>query len=81
MAIAVVQRPPAMTAEQYKESWSGGAPEILPVHHFPDRARPLCDAVDRRAGPRRQRMGASAEMKWVAGACNQRYWLSRPAAG
>ena len=26
MAIAVIYRPPAMTAEQYKESWAGGPP-------------------------------------------------------
>jgi hypothetical protein len=26
MAIAVVYRPPAMTAEQYRESWAGGPP-------------------------------------------------------
>jgi hypothetical protein len=26
MAIAVVYRPPAMTADQYKESWGGGPP-------------------------------------------------------
>jgi len=26
MAIAVVYRPPAMTAEQYKQSWGGGPP-------------------------------------------------------
>ena len=26
MAIAVLYRPPAMTAEQYKESWGGGPP-------------------------------------------------------
>ncbi len=26
MAIAVVYRPPAMTAKQYKDSWAGGAP-------------------------------------------------------
>lgn len=30
MAIAVVYRPPAMTAEQYKESWVGGAPVSPP---------------------------------------------------
>jgi hypothetical protein len=30
MAIAVVYRPPAMTADQYKESWSGGAPVSAP---------------------------------------------------
>lgn len=26
MPIAVVYRPPAMTSDQYKQSWSGGAP-------------------------------------------------------
>lgn len=26
MAIAVVYRPPAMTAEQYRDSWTGGPP-------------------------------------------------------
>lgn len=31
MAIAVVYRPPAMTAEQYKASWSDGAPVAVPV--------------------------------------------------
>lgn len=30
MAIAVVYRPPAMTAEQYKASWSEGAPVSVP---------------------------------------------------
>jgi heme-degrading monooxygenase HmoA len=30
MAIAVVYRVPAMSAEQYKESWSGGAPLAPP---------------------------------------------------
>lgn len=30
MAIAVVYRPPAMTAEQYKESWGGGPPMSPP---------------------------------------------------
>ena len=30
MAIAVVYRPPAMTAEQYKESWRGGPPVAPP---------------------------------------------------
>jgi hypothetical protein len=28
MAIAVVYRPPAMTAEQYEASWRGGAPPV-----------------------------------------------------
>ncbi|MGE5111803.1 MAG: hypothetical protein ACM3JB_13160 [Acidobacteriaceae bacterium] len=31
MAIAVVYRPPAMTAEQYKASWSEGAPVAVPA--------------------------------------------------
>ena len=30
MAIAAVYRPPAMTAEQYKESWRAGPPVSLP---------------------------------------------------
>lgn len=30
MAIAVVYRPPAMTAEQYRESWVGGPPVTAP---------------------------------------------------
>jgi hypothetical protein len=30
MAIAVVYRPPAMTAEQYRESWAGGPPVAVP---------------------------------------------------
>jgi hypothetical protein len=30
MAIAVVYRPPSMTAEQYKESWRAGPPVSLP---------------------------------------------------
>ena len=30
MAIAVVYRPPAMTARQYKESWAGGPPLAPP---------------------------------------------------
>ena len=30
MAIAVVYRPPAMTAEQYRESWTVGAPVAPP---------------------------------------------------
>ena len=30
MAIAVLYRPPAMTAEQYKESWGGGPPVSPP---------------------------------------------------
>lgn len=30
MAIAVVYRPPAMTAEQYKTSWNNGAPVAVP---------------------------------------------------
>jgi hypothetical protein len=30
MAIAVVYRPPAMTAEQYKESWTEGPPVSPP---------------------------------------------------
>ncbi len=30
MAIAVVYRPPAMTAEQYMESWRAGPPVSLP---------------------------------------------------
>jgi hypothetical protein len=30
MAIAVVYRPPAMTAEDYKASWEGGAPVSPP---------------------------------------------------
>jgi len=30
MPIAVVYRPPAMTADQYKESWVGGAPVAPP---------------------------------------------------
>jgi hypothetical protein len=30
MPIAVVYRPPAMTAELYKASWSGGAPVAVP---------------------------------------------------
>ncbi len=30
MAIAVVYRPPAMSAEQYRESWAGGAPVAPP---------------------------------------------------
>jgi hypothetical protein len=30
MAIAVVYRPPAMTAEQYQQSWAGGAPVATP---------------------------------------------------
>ena len=31
MAIAVVYRPPAMTAEQYQESWRGGPPVAPPA--------------------------------------------------
>lgn len=31
MAIAVIYRPPAMTADQYKESWAGGPPVALPA--------------------------------------------------
>jgi hypothetical protein len=31
MAIAVVYRPPATTADQYKESWAGGPP-LSPPH-------------------------------------------------
>jgi hypothetical protein len=30
MAIAVVYRPPVMTAEDYKASWEGGAPVAVP---------------------------------------------------
>jgi len=30
MAIAVVYRPPAMSVDQYKESWAGGAPVAPP---------------------------------------------------
>ena len=30
MAIAVVYRPPAMTAEQYAQTWSGGPPVAPP---------------------------------------------------
>jgi hypothetical protein len=30
MPIAVIYRPPAMTAEQYQESWIGGVPVDLP---------------------------------------------------
>jgi hypothetical protein len=30
MPIAVVYRPPAMTAEQYRSSWEGGAPVAPP---------------------------------------------------
>jgi len=30
MAIAVVYRPPAMTVDQYKESWGGGPPVAPP---------------------------------------------------
>lgn len=30
MAIAVIYRPPAMTAEQYQQSWAGGAPVAPP---------------------------------------------------
>lgn len=30
MAIAVIYRPPAMTAEQYEQSWVGGAPVAPP---------------------------------------------------
>ncbi|HSE50164.1 MAG TPA: hypothetical protein VLA96_13240 [Terriglobales bacterium] len=30
MAIAVLYRPPAMTAEQYQQSWAGGAPVAPP---------------------------------------------------
>lgn len=30
MAIAVVYRPPAMTAEQYRASWTGGPPVAPP---------------------------------------------------
>lgn len=30
MPIAVVYKPPAMTAEQYKESWGGGPPVAMP---------------------------------------------------
>jgi hypothetical protein len=30
MAIAVVYRAPAMTAEQYEESWEGGPPVAVP---------------------------------------------------
>ena len=30
MAIAVVYRPPAMSAEQYKQSWTGGPPVAPP---------------------------------------------------
>ena len=30
MPIAVVYRAPAMTAEQYRESWTGGPPVALP---------------------------------------------------
>lgn len=30
MAIAVVYRPPAMTAQQYRESWAGGPPLAPP---------------------------------------------------
>ena len=31
MAIAVVYRPPAMTDEQYRASWAGGAPVAPPA--------------------------------------------------
>lgn len=31
MAIAVVYRPPAMTAEQYRDSWAGGPPVAPPA--------------------------------------------------
>jgi hypothetical protein len=31
MTIAVVYKPPAMTAEQYKESWREGSPVALPA--------------------------------------------------
>ena len=31
MAIAVVYRPPAMTEDQYKQSWSGGPPVPPPA--------------------------------------------------
>jgi hypothetical protein len=31
MAIAVVYRPPAMTAEQYRSSWAGGPPVEPPA--------------------------------------------------
>ena len=31
MPIAVVYKPPAMTAEQYKASWSQGAPVAVPA--------------------------------------------------
>ncbi len=31
MPIAVIYRPPAMTAEQYKASWSQGAPVAAPA--------------------------------------------------
>ena len=31
MAVAVVYRPPAMTAEQYKQSWAGGPPLSPPA--------------------------------------------------
>jgi heme-degrading monooxygenase HmoA len=30
MAVAVVYRPPAMTAQQYKESWTGGDSPVQP---------------------------------------------------
>jgi hypothetical protein len=30
MAIAVIYRPPAMTADQYKDSWAGGPPVAVP---------------------------------------------------
>jgi hypothetical protein len=33
MSIAVVYRPPAMTAEQYKASWSGSEGAPVPVPH------------------------------------------------
>jgi hypothetical protein len=31
MAIAVIYRPPAMTAEQYNQSWNEGPPVALPT--------------------------------------------------
>lgn len=31
MAIAVVYRPPAITAEQYRDSWAGGPPVAPPA--------------------------------------------------
>ncbi len=45
MPIAVLYRPPAVTAEQYKATWSQGAPVAVPAGLVLEKAMPFSPSI------------------------------------